>query len=160
MTKAKDGWDNPDNEVQSNWVKFYVPMEDKVFGTLIAKRTMKSSIPGKQDEDVSVYELKADMGSFHEVDDKKNILPDAITINAGEIWSVGGKNSIDVQMRNVKVGQKVGFKFLDEKPSKTKGFAPAKNIKVYAPKGDDGMPQMDLEWLEEQNTPDKQYSNF
>jgi hypothetical protein len=154
---AKDNWDDTSNEVQSNWVKFYVPMEDKILGTLIAKRTMKSAIPGKENEDVNVYELKADQGSFHNVDETKKVIPEAITINAGEVWSVGGKNSIDVQMRNIKVGQKVGFKFLDEKASKTKGFAPAKNIKVYAPKNDDGTPQMDAEWLEEQNTPDAQF---
>jgi hypothetical protein len=151
MTKT-DSWDNPDNEVQSNWVKFNVPIEDKVFGTLIAKRTMKSQIPGQENEDVAIYELKADMGSFHNVDDKKAVIAEPVTINAGEIWSVGGKNSIDVQMRNVIVGQKVGFKFMDEKPSKTKGFAPAKSIKIFAPKNDDGTPQMDDEWLEAHNS--------
>ena len=151
---AKDNWDSADNEVTSNWIKFYVPLEDKVFGTLIAKRTMKSAIPGKEDEDVNVYELRADMGSFHNLDDSKKVIPEPIVINANEVWSIGGKNSIDVQMRNVKVGQKVGFKFMDEKPSKTKGFAPAKNIKVYAPKNDDGTPQMDTAWLEQQEAPD------
>ena len=155
MTDKKiDNWDNETNEVSSNWVKFYVPMEDKVFGTLIAKRTMKSIIPGKESEDVNVYELKTDVGSFHNVDDKKVVIPEPVTINAGEIWSVGGKNSIDVQMRNIKIGQKIGFKFLDEKPSKTKGFAPAKNIKVYAPKNNDSSVKMDTEWLEEYNSVD------
>ena len=149
MTK-KTNWDDEGNEVQSNWVKFNVPMEDKVFGTLIAKRIMKSTIPGKEDEDVSVYDLKADMGSFHELDDTKKIVPEAITVNAGEIWSIGGKTGIDAQMRNIKVGQKIGFKFIDEKPSKTKGFAPAKNIRVYAPKNEDGTPQMDDEFLAQQ----------
>jgi hypothetical protein len=153
MTDKKiDNWDNETNEVSSNWVKFYVPMEDKIFGTLIAKRTMKSAIPGKENEDVNVYELKTDVGSFHNVDDKKVVIPEPVTINAGETWSIGGKNSIDVQMRNVKIGQKIGFKFIDEKPSKTKGFAPAKNIRVYAPKNDDGSVKMDTEWLEEYNS--------
>mgnify|MGYP003148760764 CR=1 FL=1 len=146
---AKTDWDNPDNEVKSNWIKFNVPMEDKVLGTLIAKRTMKSQIPGKENEDVSVYELKADVGSFHNVDASKKLIAEPVVINAGEIWAVGGKNSIDAQMRNVKVGQKVGFKFIDEKPSKTKGFAPAKSIKIYTPKNDDGTYQTDDEWLAE-----------
>ena len=153
---TKDTWDDPSNEVTSNWVKFYVPLEDKVLGTLIAKRTMKSSIPGKENEDVMVYELKADEGSFHTVDDKKVLVPEPIVINAGEIWSVGGKNSIDVQMRNVKIGQKVGFKFIDEFPSKTKGFAPAKSIKVYTPKNEDGTFKIDTEWVEE-NAPEQEF---
>jgi len=149
MTLKKDDWDNDENEVASNWVKFYVPVEDKVFGTLIAKRQVKSNLPDKAGELQWVYDLLTDMGSFHEVDDKKVVLPTPIVINAGEIWSVGGKIGIDAQMRNIKIGQKIGFKFLDEKPSKTKGFAPSKNIRIYAPKNPDGTPQMDEEWLKE-----------
>lgn len=150
-TKKQDsGWDSEENEVASNWVKFNVPMEDKVFGTLIAKRQMKSSIPGKENETVNVYDLKTDMGSFHEADDKKQVIEPAIVVNAGEVWSIGGKSGIDAQMRNIKIGQKIGFKFIDEKPSKTKGFAPAKQIRVYAPKNDDGTPQMDEEFLAQQ----------
>lgn len=165
MTKTKS-WDDESNEVQSNWVKFNVSHEtdkdncDKVMGTLISKRQMKSSIPGKEGELVWVYEVKTDSGSFHEVDDKKKVVEPAVTINAGEIWSVGGKTGIDTQMRNIKIGQKVGFKFIDEKPSKTKGFAPAKNIRVYAPKDDAGAPQMDAEWLEANKDPNADYDNY
>ena len=154
MSKKETSWDDEGNEVQSNWVKFNVPMEDKIFGTLIAKRIMKSTIPGKENEDVNVYDLKADMGSFHEADEKKVVIPEAITIQAGDIWSIGGKTGIDAQMRNIKLGQKIGFKFIDEKPSKTKGFAPAKNIRVYAPKNEDGTPQMDDEFLAQQEVKD------
>lgn len=161
MPKTKGtGWDSESNEVASNWVKFNIPLEDKILGTLISKRQMKSNIPGKENELVWVYEMKADLGSFHELDDKKVVVPEAITVNAGEIWSVGGKPAIDTQMRNIKLGQKIGFKFIDEKPSKTKGFAPAKNIRVYAPKNNDGTYQMDDVWLAEQNTPDKQFNDL
>jgi|TARA_R100000789_G_scaffold5743_2_gene9823 hypothetical protein len=152
MTTKKDNWDSEENEIPSNWVKFYVPMEDKIFGTLIAKRIVKSNYEGKEDEDSHVYEMKADVGSFHNVDAKKVVIPEPVTINAGEIWNIGGKDSIDKQMRNVKVGQKIGFKFIDEKESRTKGWNPAKNIRVYAPKNDDGTPQMDTAWLEEYNS--------
>jgi hypothetical protein len=148
MAKKAGNWDDEGNEVASNWVKFNVPMEDKILGTLITKRQMKSTLQGKEGELVWVYEVKADLGSFHELDESKVVVPTPITINADEIWSVGGKNSIDVQMRNIRIGQKVGFKFIDTQPSKTKGFAPAKNIRVYAPKNDEGTPEMDTEWLE------------
>lgn len=148
---AKKGADPFDasNEVPSNWVKFNVPAEDKIFGTLMATREMKSTIPGKEGEIVKIYELKADFGSFHEADEKKNVIEPAIEIEKDSIWSIGGKASIDRQMQNIKIGQKIGFKFMDEQPSKTKGFAPAKNIKVYAPKGPDGKAQMDEEFLAE-----------
>lgn len=153
---AKQGWDDSSNEVKSNWVKWNVPVEDKIFGTLIAKRTVKSQLPGHEGEDAMVYDLKADEGSFHGLDDSKKVIPEPVTINAGEIWSIGGKNSIDVQMRNIKLGQKVGLKFTDEQPSKTKGFNPAKNIKVFAPKADDGQPLMDEEWVAENTVEEEQ----
>lgn len=149
---TKDNWDSVDNEVKSNWVKFNVPLEDKVFGTLVAKRTIKSAIPGHENDDVNVYDLKTDMGSFHGVDDKKKIIEQPVIVNVNDVWSIGGKASIDAQMRNISVGQKIGFKFIDEQASKTSGFAPAKNIKIYAPKNDDGTPQMDEEWLVEHNS--------
>lgn len=142
---------NEENEVQSNWVKFNVPQEDKCFGTLLAKRQIKSQLPGKEGQLAWVYDMKMDYGSFHEQDEKKKVIEEPVIINAGDFYAVGGKDSIDAQMRNIKVGQKIGFKFIDELPSKTKGFAPAKRIKVYAPKNDDGSYQMDEEWLREQS---------
>lgn len=154
----KDVFDES-NEVPSNWVKFNVPQEDRIFGTLIDKRQIKSQLPGKEGELAWVYEMKADYGSFHEQDDKKKVVEEPVVINAGEVWSVGGKESIDVQMRNIKLGQKIGFKFVDELPSKTKGFAPAKRIKVYAPKNADNTYQMDEEWLKE-NQKGADFSDF
>ena len=154
----KDNWDDEANEVKSQWVKFNVPMEDKIFGTLLTKRQMKSTIPGKEGELVWVYELKAENGSFHEVDENKVVIPTPVVVNAEEVWSVGGKNSVDVQMRNIKIGQKVGLKFIDTQPSKTKGFAPAKNIRVYAPKNEDGTPVMDTAWLEANRDPEAEFN--
>ena len=148
MSKTKD-WDNESNEVKSNWLKWNV-YGDKVIGTLVEKRQVKSTMPGKEGELVWVYDLKCDGGSFHEADDNKKVIEEPVVINAGDFYSIGGKAGIDAQMRNIKLGQKVGFKYIDETPSKTKGFAPTKNIRVYAPKNDDGTYQMDEEWLAEQ----------
>lgn len=147
MTKTKTtDWDSPENEVPSNWVTWGVP-GDKIFGTLISKRTMKSTFPGKEGEIVNIYEIKAEMGQYHKLDAKKNPVDPAIIINIGEFYNVGGKTGIDVQMKNVKLGQTIGMKFIDETPSNTKGFAPAKSIKVFAPKNDDGSFKMDEEWV-------------
>ena len=151
MAKSKDAFDES-NEVQSNWVKFNVPLEDKVFGTLIAKRQVKSTLPGKEGELVWVYEIKGEYGSYHELDDKKKVIETPVTIGAGDFYSIGGKPMIDRQMQNIKIGQKIGFKFIEEVPSKTKGFAAQKVIKVYAPRNDDNTPQMDEEFLAEQRT--------
>ncbi len=166
MTKKQTSWDDESNEVQSNWVKFNVSHEtdpancDKVMGTLVSKRQIKSNIQGKEGELVWVYELKADSGLFHELDDKKKLVEAPILIGEGEVWSIGGKPGIDSQMRNIKIGQKVGFKFLDERPAKTKGFNPAKNIKVYAPKDEAGQPQMDTAWLEANKDPNEEYNKY
>ena len=148
MSKQKDAFDES-NEVQSNWVKFNVPLEDKIFGTLIAKRQVKSNLPGKEGELVWVYELKAEYGSFHELDDKKKVIETPVMVGNGDFYSIGGKPMIDRQMQNIRIGQKIGLKFIEEIPSKTKGFAPQKVVKVYAPKNDDGTPMMDEEFLAE-----------
>ncbi len=152
----KGGWDSPENEVQSNWMKFNVPLEDKIFGTLIAKRQIKSTMPGKEGEMVNVYEVKASENtSFHVLDEKKKVVEGAVEINIGDVYSVGGTKVIDNQMRNIKLGQAIGLKFIEEQPSKTKGFAPAKIVKVFAPKNDEGGPLMDDAWLAENQTVDE-----
>ena len=150
MAKKSDSWDSSENEIASSWVKFNVPLEDKVFGTLIAKRTMKSTMPGKEGNDVNVYEMKCDEGSYHTLDDKKRIIEEPVVVEAGAFLSIGGTAVIDRQMQNIRIGQKIGLKFIEEKPSKTKGFAPAKIVKVYAPKNEDGSVKMDDDFLEEQ----------
>jgi hypothetical protein len=160
MNKKTNEWDSSENALESQFMKFNIPLEDKVFGTLISKRQIKSAIPGKESELVWIYELHADSGSYHTTDDKKKVIPEPIVINKGDVISIGGKPGIDNQLRNVKLGQLIGFKFLEEKASKTKGFAAQKVIKVFSPKNDDGTPQMDMEWVEAQNTPDKQFGNF
>lgn len=151
VKKITDDFDES-NVVVSNWVKWNVIGEDKIMGTLTGKREMKSSIPGKEGDLVNIYDIKADYGSFHVTDDAKVVVPEPIAISEGENYSVGGNNIIDRQMRNIKIGQKVGLKYTEQVPSKTKGFAPAKIIKVYTPKNEDGTFKMDTEWLSTSGT--------
>lgn len=140
---------NDDNEVRSSWVKFS-KVGDFISGTLVGVREVPSALPGKEGKMVKVYEVKAQNGEFHDIDDKKAVIEPAIKINAGEIWNVGGGVVLDAQMRNIKVGQVIGIKFTDEKPAQKKGFNPMKIKKVFAPKGNDGKGKMDEEWLKEQ----------
>lgn len=148
MAKKAESWDSESNEVVSNWMKFNVPLEDKVLGTLIGKRTMKSTIPGAEGKLVNIYEMKVgEVCTFHVLDDKKKVVDEPIVLDEGAFVSIGGTAVIDRQMQNIKVGQIIGLKFIEEKASKTKGFAPAKIVKVYAPKGDDGNVKMDDEFL-------------
>lgn len=130
------------NEIKPAWWKAG-KVEDNVFGTLIGVREMESQLPGKKGELVKIYEILADGGEFHETDENKKPVEIATTINKGETWLVGGSAGLDNAMRNVKVGQIVGIKFTEEKPSKTKGFNPTKVKKVFT----DG--NMNKGWLEE-----------
>ena len=150
--EVKDDFDSS-NEVVSNWLKWNVIGEDKFIGTLVSKRSMKSSIPGKEGEMVNIYDFKVHYGSFHVTDDAKQVIPEPIVIEEGENYSVGGTNVIDRQMHNIKIGQIVGLKYTETVPSKTKGFAPAKIIKVFLQKNDDGTLKMDDEWLAENANP-------
>lgn len=143
-TKIVDDFSS-ENEVPSNWVKFNVPQEDKIFGTLISVRDIQSTIAGKEGEMTKVYEIKADYGSFHDLDDRKKVIETPITVEPGSVWNIGGRAIIDKQMRNIKVGQKIGIKYMEEVAAKTKGYNPAKIIKVFTPKNDDGTYKMDLE---------------
>jgi len=151
MAKTKNnGMDDFDeaNEVTSNFVSFNVPLEDKIMGTLIAVREVKSTLPTKAGKMEKVYDLKADYGSFHKLDKKKKLIEEPVIVNEGEVWSVS-KESLDSSMRNVKLGQKVGFKFIEEKEAKQAGFNPAKIVKVFTPKNEDNTYKMDKEWLAE-----------
>lgn len=118
-------------EVKSSWIK-WGKVGDWFKGTLVDKRQTKSTMPGKENELVWVYEFKTQGGAFHQLDDKKNPIEPAVVISEGEFWTLGGKAGIDNQMRNVRLGQIVGMRFTEEKPAKTKGFNPLKVIKVYA----------------------------
>ena len=155
MAKTKDDFSS-DNEVQSNWVKFNVSAADdpencdKVFGTLINKRQVKSQMPDKAGELVWVYEMLMEYGQFHELDEKKKVIEEPIVVEKGSIYNIGGKAVIDRQMQNIKIGQMIGLKFIEEQEAKQKGYNPAKVIKVYAPKNDDGTQKMNEEWLKEQ----------
>ena len=127
-----------ENEIKSSFVSWGA-IGDWVKGTLVSVRERESRLPGKQGTRVKVYELKTKGGSFHQTDDKKNPIEPPKEPKEGEYWTVGGRPGIDNSMRNIKIGQIVGFKFKEEIPAKTKGFSATKVIKVYAG-------EMDPDW--------------
>ena len=139
----KDIFDDK-NAVKSLWVK-WGKIGDNVVGTLTAVHDVRSNLPGKENEMVKRYELLAEGGEYHELDKKKNPVDPAVKVLVGEIYYVGGKVGIDAQMRRVKVGQRIGMKFTQEIPAKTKGYNDLKIIKVFAG-------EMNEEWLA-QNMP-------
>lgn len=142
--KENESWDSPENEVQSNWMKFNVPMEDKIFGVLLSKEQVTSQMQGREGQKVWRYDIKAtERTSFHKLDENLKLVEEAIVIEPGDIYSVGGTAVIDRQMKNIRIGQMIGLKFIEEVPAKVKGHHPAKIVKVFAPKNPDGSPLMD-----------------
>lgn len=143
--KADENMFSEQNEIKSAWLKFN-KIGDWFTGTLIGKRQIKNTFPGKEGEMVNVYEFKASGGQFHNLDSNKQILEVPVNIDPGQVWTLGGRAVVDNQMRNVKLGQKVGLKFTETKPAKTKGFADVKIIKVYTSGA------MDPDWMGEDAT--------
>ena len=140
MAKPKDDY-SEDDVMSSPWVK-WGKIGDNIHGTLVAvsKRTSVNNYSGKEETSL-VYEIKADGGEYHDIDEKKNPIEPAIVINPGDLFNVGDHFTFGPVMKNVKLGQKIKIAFTEEKSSKTKGNAPMKVRKVYS-KG-----VMDEEWL-------------
>ena len=96
------------NKLTSDYFKF-TNVGDKVEWTYIDRRVTVNKL--KNNEEQIVYTLKT---------------PD------GEVTDVYGKAGIDAQMRNVKLGQIIGFEFIESKPAKQAGYNDTKIIQVYA----------------------------
>lgn len=133
MAEPKKDLFDESNAIKSAWVTWGKP-GDNIKGTLAARYARENSIGGKT-EMQTIYEIKAMGGSFHALvqDENGNYTPvaDATQLIAGDMWNVGGKAAIDTQMRNVKIGQIIGMKFMESVPAKEKGRYPTKVVKVF-----------------------------
>ncbi len=140
------GWDSPENEAQNNFISWGAP-GDFVYGTLTGTRKVKSTLPGKENELQTIYEIKVRECEYHIIDENKDVAEEATVLSKNDVISVGGRSTIDGRMARAKTGQIVGLKFIEEQASKKKGFNPTKVIRVYLPKLDNGDFEMDEEFL-------------
>lgn len=133
-----------ETEVSGNTVD-WGKVGDFMVGTFVKARHGVDTQYGEN----SIYEFYCEKGSFHKVTDK--VAADEPTvIHKGESWSVWGRNDLfNGQMNSLKPGQVVKLSFTEEQKS-TKGN-PAKIIKIFAPKNNDGSVVMNQEWLEAQS---------
>lgn len=141
---TNQSWDAPENEAQNNFVS-WGQVGDFVYGVLLKVKSVPSTLPDKKGQMQNVYEVKVKECSYHILDEKKRVVEEAIEPQEGEVVSVGGRSGIDSRMTRLKIGQVFGLKFVEEIPSKTKGYNPTKAIKVFTPKGKDGEYLMDQE---------------
>lgn len=158
-TKQKKAWDDASNEATNSFVGFN-QIGDYILGTLVGRRKVKSTLPDKQGEMQNIYEIKVREASYHLLDDRKKVIEDAEEPQEGSVVSVGGRKIIDSRMEKIKLGQIVGLKFKEELPPKTKGYNPTKLITVFAPKDESGAPEMDTEWLAQQEAEKSTDSDF
>lgn len=147
--KAVSSWDSPENEAQNNFVS-WGEVGDYVYGTLIGIRRVKSTLPDRAGELQTIYDVKVKECSYHVLDDKKRVVEEPVVPSEGDMVSVGGRSTIDSRMARVKVGQIFGLKYVEDAPSKTKGYNPTKVIRVYTPKLPSGEYEMDDAFLESQ----------
>lgn len=141
-------WDDESNEADNAFVS-WSEIGDFVLGTLVGVKETPSTLPDRKGEIQKIYSVKVRECSYHVLDDKKKVVPEAIEPDPGSVISVGGRAMIDSRMAQVKLGQVFGLKYTEEIPSKTKGYNPTKMIKVYVPKDAHGKPEMDEEYLQE-----------
>ena len=104
-------FDNPDNRMSNKSFK-WEKIGDKLEGTLVGKRSVIIQDNNDNNVEKLIYEIKT---------------PD------GEFWNVWDKPSIRTQMERVKLGQIIGFEFVEERPNKRNpGLNKAKIIQVWS----------------------------
>lgn len=144
--KNKTSWDDESNEVGNSFVA-WSEVGDYILGTLVSVKESPSTLPDKAGEMQKIYGIKVRDCSYHNLDEKKRIIPEAVVPLKGSVISVGGRKMIDSRMAQVRIGQIVGLKFVEELAAKTKGYNATKLIKVFTPKLDNGEFEMDEEFI-------------
>jgi len=110
---------------------------DFIKGTLTGntKQMVNNLSPKKEMQ--TVFEIKVAAGSLHLIHNRKVDAEPTIP-QPGEFWSyITGKPVMLDMLKTIKIGQIVGLKFTEEKPSKNSSFGDAKIIKVYPGAMDD-----------------------
>lgn len=128
-----------DTEISGNTIDWH-KVGDYVVGTFVKARHNVETVHGEN----SIYELFCEKGTFHKKDGTE------VIVNKGDTYSVWGRNDLfDGQMNSLKPGQVIKLTFAEERPSKQGN--PAKIIKIFAPKNNDGSVVMNATWLEAQS---------
>lgn len=128
-----------DSEMSSNTVD-WGKVGDYIVGTFVKSRHGIETQYGQN----SIYEFFAEKGQFH---GKGSETP--TVIQKGESWAVWGRNELfNSQLNSLRPGQIVKLQYVEDQKSRMGN--PAKIIKIFAPKKNDGTPEMNQEWLDAQ----------
>lgn len=141
-----------ESEMKSQTVDWGKP-GDFILGTFVKRRDTETQFGPN-----SIYEFYAERGSFHPLEGKGRMAKPIDTptiINKGESWSVWGRGDVFCGMANALLpGQIVKIMYVEDKEGKN---GPWKDVKIYAPRGNDGKPLMNQEWLDMYGTLDQQF---
>jgi len=120
---------------------------DYILGTFVKARHGVETQFGQN----SIYEICAEKGSFHKLIGKGRLAMPAespTTINKGEVWNVWGRGDIFCGVMNgMRPGQVLKLTFTEEKEGKNGMW---KEVKINAPKTNEGKPMMNQAWLDTQ----------
>lgn len=150
MAKEKDLFDDSnfgaETEASGNTVD-WGKVGDFLAGTFVRAR---HGVETKYGEN-SIYEFFVERGQFHKlIGSGRTATPsDSPTVlNKGESWSVWGRNDMfNGSMNALRPGQVVKIQFTEEKDTQN---GPAKIVKLFTPKNNDGSPVMNNAWLDAQ----------
>lgn len=122
-----EDWEKDGVEVASQAVTFGKP-GDFIKGTYTGSKNVNTNLGP-----TVLYELKGDVGVYHNVDSKKNPVEPAVSVVKGvfyNVWRGKEGSTISDLFKKAKLGDIVAIQFKEEKESKTKGYAPFKVMKV------------------------------
>ena len=146
MTKETSVFDDKnfgeDSEVKAlnlDWGR----VGDFILGTFVKARHNIETQFGSN----SIYEILAEKGQYHQLT-KKKPADTPTEVVKGQVYSIWGRGDMFCGIMNSMVpGQIVKLMFTESRETK---MGDAKIIKVFAPKNNEGKPQMNQEWLDGQ----------
>lgn len=128
---SQEDWAQGGKEVASQTVTFG-KVGDFIKGTYTGQKMINT-----MNGDTPLYEVKAIVGNFHTVDDKKNPVEPPVLVEEGAYYNVwgslkptSGANAITGLFAKSRVGDIVAIQLEKEVSSKTKGNAPFKKYKT------------------------------
>lgn len=128
MSFENDPIFNKENEIKSVAMKFN-KVGDGLKGTLLERKKQKSNYGNG--ELVNFYTFKVHAGTYHDLNDEKQLIDIPVELTAGTIIGVWGKPQLDDKLGQIKYGQIVGIRLTEKKKPSQPGYYPTNIYAVY-----------------------------
>lgn len=119
----KDDFFSEENKIQSNWMKFE-QIGDHIKGTLVSRsyKPARDKYPAQEVLELKVKTPYMINGKLQEVSEEGEFINVGISVE--KVYLIN-------RIRRFKLGQIIGFKFINTVKAKTKGHFDAKTIEPY-----------------------------